>query len=182
MSKATFERAQDRAADLQARGGGMAKVQIRDARLGDVGLRVNMGGDGKVHVEISTADERVKKEIEKGIDELKASLEKNNLQVGEVRVIEDVGRTRDGTRDQGNQQQSQNSWQGPAANSDQNGRAFHNQQGTARDGRDGTSGTDGGLANSTFGQKKAAAAENSAGEVRQRNVQRGNNGSLKVFA
>lgn len=177
ISKAALSRIEDRALELQARGGGLAKVQIRDSKLGEVELRINMNGQGRIQVEMTAADAEVRKELEKGIDELRANLERNNLSVSDVKVVAEAQKT----SSESNNSEQKNSQQHTA-----NQNAF--QQGQGNDRRSG--GDQPGewaMANGTTATrdasgKKLPALDNPAPSLRQRIVQRGENGSLKVFA
>ncbi|MCA2960531.1 MAG: flagellar hook-length control protein FliK [Silvanigrellales bacterium] len=177
ISQAALARIEDRALELQARGGGLAKVQIRDARLGQVELRVNMNGEGRIQVEIAAEDPEVRKELEKGIDELRANLERNNLAVGDVKVLSESQRSN--SQQNGNEQK--NPWQqGNYQQSAQDGRG----NGGHQQGEKATEWAFGGNGNTTRDSlgKKGSEGENPAPSLRQRIVQRGENGSLKVFA
>jgi hypothetical protein len=177
LSQATLSRIQDRSLELQARGGGLAKVQIRDAILGEVNLRVAMNGRREMTIEIVAADERVRKEIEKGIDDLRSSLEKGSLTVSEVKVTSEAKSTGDSDA-RGRDDGRQNSPQGGSTQQQGSGSDAHH-RGRPEAGEWAWAGN--AARRDAFG-KKIPAGNNPAADLRQRIVERGENGSLKVFA
>ncbi len=66
-------------------GGGEVKVVMNPEGLGEVQLKVSVEG-GKVNVEMLTENSQVKKMVEKGMGELKATLASHNLEVSEIKV------------------------------------------------------------------------------------------------
>ena len=155
----------------------MAKVVIRDVRLGEVDLRVNMNGEGRIQVEINAADPRVREELEKGIEDLRSSLEKSHLSVADIKVTgearkADTGSGEGAPRDPWQQGQSQ---QGMLGGSRQQGN-------TPQDGSQDWAFGSPQQGSSAGGGKKSSPVDNPAPALRQRIVQRGENGSLKVFA
>lgn len=183
LTKAAFSRAQGLSDELQARGGGMARVQIRDSRLGVVALKVNMGAERTVHIEISASDETIKRELEKGVDELKASLDRQSLALGDVKIISDAKLAGNDSQQQGERGQRNPDPQGsPFQQGGQSpqgqGQRPSHQQGEAWAGN--AFGSVPSAANPS--RQKRSENHNSAGIDRQKIVNRGANGSLKVIA
>ena len=191
ISQAAVTRAQDLTAELQAKGGGTAKVQIRDGKLGVIDLKINMGIENKVYIEISSNNEKIKAELEKGLDELKRSLDKQNLTLADFKLVSSANsassdfqssqdNSNNSNRGQENnqpqqQQQQQNNFFGSSTNSGSSGNSNFGQNGWQ------DSGTR--FENpAQYSRQKGTEASSSAASDRHKNVQRGANGSLKVFA
>ena len=187
LSKATFERIQDHAEALQARGSGLAKIQITDPMLGSVNLQVAVGNDGRVHVKISSDNEKVKSALEKGSEELKSSLQNQNITLGEFRVVTEAKSVSNSSDLRQPFQQNQNPQEGrgfsgfgqgqnPSGRGSQGGFAegdSSSRRNTSSQGR---------LSGLGSGGQKRNIGDNSAEFPRQNGVVRGANGSLKVSA
>ncbi|KAB8029986.1 flagellar hook-length control protein FliK [Fluviispira multicolorata] len=76
----------DLSEQLQARGGGTAKVQIQDDKLGQIELNIQMKKDNSVSMEIKTSNRELKNIIENGTDTLKKSLEVQNITLTDIKV------------------------------------------------------------------------------------------------
>jgi hypothetical protein len=184
MARAAALRAQSVAAELAVKGGGTAKVQIKDSQLGVVELRINMSDDNRLKVELVANSERIKQELEKQSDELKNGLEKHKLVLEGVSFATDAklgesGFQNSSQSDNRNQQSQQQQQQQQSFNSFSQNQSSAGQQG--------------------FGQERffqgpeiplnSSAAVNSSAKKNysgkndsQTNIQRNANGSLKVTA
>lgn len=182
MARSAALRAQSIASELSAKGGGTAKVQIKDSQLGVVELRINMSDNNRVNVELVANSDRIKRELEKQTDELKAGLEKHKVVLEGVHFATDTKLGESGFQnDKGqNSQQQQQQQQQNFSSFSQNGSGMsQNQQ--------------------SFGQERffeapkiplnnsvnptAALRKNYPGKNEAKtNVQRDANGSLKVIA
>ncbi|BBH53628.1 flagellar hook-length control protein FliK [Fluviispira sanaruensis] len=83
---ASTRKAIDLSTQLQARGGGTAKVSIQDDKLGQIELNIQMKKDSSVSLEIKTSSKELKTFIENGTDSLKKSLEVQNITLTDVKV------------------------------------------------------------------------------------------------
>lgn len=77
----TLVKAYSLANTLRHQGGGTAKIEINNAELGKVNLKVSVDADKRVFVEVASGNERLKHDLEKQVDKLKGSLEKQNLKL-----------------------------------------------------------------------------------------------------
>lgn len=183
MARSAALRAQSIASELAAKGGGMAKVQIKDSQLGVVELRINMTDNNRVSVELIANSDRIKNELEKQSEELKNGLEKHKVVLDGVNFATD---TRLGDSSSQNSSQSDNSRNNQQQQQQQNLSSFSQGQGGFQQ------------QNSSGGERFFEAPRTPlnnpapvAGNVRknysgkndsQTNVQRAANGSLKVSA
>lgn len=85
VSSAT-RRAIDLASQLQSRGGGTAKVQIQDDKLGNIELNIQMKKNNSVSMEIKASDNDLKNILEKNSDTLKKSLDSQNIALTDFKV------------------------------------------------------------------------------------------------
>lgn len=185
MARSAALRAQSIASELSAKGGGTAKVQIKDSQLGVVELRINMADNNRVSVELIANSDRIKNELEKQTDDLKLGLEKHKVVLEGVKFATDTklgdsgfqnssqnDNSRANQQQQQQQQQSFSSFsQGNNSNSQQSfggGERFFEAPRTPAVGNVAASGS----------VKKNYSGKNDA----QTNVQRAANGSLKVTA
>lgn len=90
MARNATQRAQTIAAELAAKGGGTARIQIKDSQLGVVELRINMSDDNRMNVQLVANSDRIKQELEKHADALKDGLEKHQLIVDGVNFSTDM--------------------------------------------------------------------------------------------
>lgn len=90
LARSAALRAQSIASELSIKGGGSAKVQIKDNRLGVVELRINMADNNRVNVEVVSNNESVRKELEKQIDELRTGLEKHKVVLEGIKFATDT--------------------------------------------------------------------------------------------
>jgi hypothetical protein len=184
MARSAALRAQSIASELAVKGGGMAKVQIKDSQLGVVELRINMTDNNRVSVELIANSDRIKNELEKQSEELKAGLEKQKVVLDGVHFATD---TRLGDSSSQNSSQSDNSRNNQQQQQQQqNFSSFSQGQGGFQ--QQNSSGGE------RFFDAPSAPLNNPApvtGNVRknysgkndsQTNVQRAANGSLKVSA
>lgn len=184
MARSASLRAQSIASELAAKGGGTAKVQIKDSQLGVVELRINMSDNNRLNVELVANSERIKQELEKQSEDLKSGLEKHKVVLEGVKFatdtkLGDTGFQNSQQNDNRNQQQQQQQQPQQGFNSFSQNNSSGGQQG--------------------FGQDRFFEAPNiplntqaaAGGSVRknytgkndaQTNVQRTANGSLKVIA
>jgi hypothetical protein len=184
MARSASLRAQSIASELAAKGGGTAKVQIKDSQLGVVELRINMSDNNRLNVELVANSERIKQELEKQSEDLKSGLEKHKVVLEGVKFatdtkLGDTGFQNSQQNDNRNQQQQQQQQPQQGFNSFSQNNSSGGQQG--------------------FGQDRFFEAPNIplntqaavGGSVRknytgkndaQTNVQRTANGSLKVIA
>lgn len=185
MARSAALRAQSIASELSAKGGGTAKVQIKDSQLGVVELRINMADNNRVSVELIANTDRIKKELEKQTDDLKLGLEKHKVVLEGVKFATDTklgdsgfqnssqnDNSRANQQQQQQQQQNFSSFsQGSNSNPQQSfggGERFFEGPRTPAVGNAAASGS----------VKKNYSGKNDA----QTNVQRAANGSLKVTA
>ena len=184
MARAAALRAQSIASELSAKGGGTAKVQIKDSQLGVIELRINMSDNNKVNVELIANNERIKNELEKQSEELKSGLEKHKVVLEGVRFATDTklgdnssqnSSQNDNSRANQQQQQQQQNFSSFSQNGGNNsqqsfggGERFFEGPRTPLAGQSGT----------TDSARKNYSGKNDA----QTNVQRNANGSLKVTA
>lgn len=183
MARAAALRAQSVAAELAVKGGGTAKVQIKDSQLGVVELRINMSDDNRLKVELVANSERIKQELEKQSEELKTGLEKHKLVLEGVSFGTDTKLGDSGfqnsTQSDNRNQQSQQQQQQQGFNSFSQNQSSAGQQGFGQE---------------RFFQAPTLPLNNAApvnGAVKksyagknesQTNIQRNANGSLKVTA
>ncbi|WGL60350.1 flagellar hook-length control protein FliK [Pigmentibacter sp. JX0631] len=85
ISSAT-RRAIDLSNQLQARGGGVAKVQIQDEKLGTIELNIQMKKDNSVSMEIKASDSNLKTVLENNSDSLKKALDSQNISLTDFKV------------------------------------------------------------------------------------------------
>ena len=86
MISAATRRAVDLSSQLQARGGGSAKIQIQDEKLGNIELNIHMKKDNTVTMEIKASDKDLKNILEKNSDTLKKSLDTQNISLTDFKV------------------------------------------------------------------------------------------------
>jgi hypothetical protein len=82
----TMRRAIDVSNQLQVRGGGTAKIQIQDDKIGSVELTINMKRDKSVSMEIKASDIDLKNNLEENAETLKKSLESQEINLIELKV------------------------------------------------------------------------------------------------
>ncbi len=184
LAQAAFDRIQNLSQQLQVRGGGLARVEIRDAQLGVVNLSVRMGIENKLSIEINTADPLVKAELDKGIESLKKSLTDQRFSIAELNVVTDPSRLKapDSSGAASQQNQSQNQQQNLFGQQSQNQKqnSFYGQNSQQNNNwQQNIPLTE----NQLNGRQKLSIndGENYA-NARQKNIVRGANGSLKVTA
>ncbi|APJ04250.1 flagellar hook-length control protein FliK [Silvanigrella aquatica] len=85
ISTAT-RRAVDLSNQLQARGGGTAKIQIQDDKVGSLELSIHMKKDNTVSMEIKASDKDLKNILEKNSDTLRKSLDNQNISLTDFKV------------------------------------------------------------------------------------------------
>ncbi|MFZ9521051.1 MAG: flagellar hook-length control protein FliK [Silvanigrellaceae bacterium] len=183
MARSAALRVQSIASELAVKGGGSAKVQIKDSQLGVVELRINMTDNNRVNIDLVANSDRIKQELEKQSNELKSGLEKHNVVLEGVRFATD---TKLGDSGFQNPSQSDNSRANQQQQQQQNFSSFS--QGNQNSSQQNFSGGE------RFFERPTTPVQNnaaSAGGVRknysgkndaQTNVQRAANGSLKVTA
>lgn len=183
MARAAALRTQSIAAELAAKGGGTAKVQIKDSQLGVVELRINMTDNNKVNVELIANSERIKNELEKQSEELKAGLEKHKVTLEGVSFATDAKLGDTGFQ---NSSQNENSRANQQQQQQQNFSSFSQNNGNSSQQNFG-----GGERFFNGQQIPATVPASNSGNARknysgkndtQTNVQRNANGSLKVIA
>lgn len=86
LVSAATRRALDLSAQLQARGGGTAKVQIEDEKLGKIELNIQMTKNNTVTMEIKASDNELKNILEKNSETLKKSLDSQNISLADFKV------------------------------------------------------------------------------------------------
>jgi hypothetical protein len=187
MARSASLRAQNIASELAAKGGGTAKVQIKDSQLGVVELRINMSDNNRLNVELVANSERIKQELEKQSEDLKSGLEKHKVVLEGVKFatdtkLGDAGFQNSQQNDNRNQQQQQQQQQQQP------------QQGFNSFSQNNSSGGQQGFGQDRFFEAPNIPLNTQAavgGSVRknytgkndaQTNVQRTANGSLKVIA
>jgi hypothetical protein len=180
MARSAALRAQSVANELATKGGGTARVQIKDSQLGVVELRINMSDNRRLSVELVANSDRIRQELEKQSEELKNGLEKHNLVLDGVQFATDAK-----LGDNSFQNSSQNEQKNAQQNQQQSFNSFsqnNSQQGQQSFGQDRffegaplplNSGNQSGIA-----VRKNYTGKNDA----KTNVQRAANGSLKVSA
>ena len=184
LAQAAFDRIQNLSQQLQVRGGGLARVEIRDAQLGVVNLSVRMGIENKLSIEINTADPRVKAELDKGIESLKKSLTDQRFSIAELNVVTDPSRLKspDSSGAASQQNQSQNQQQNLFGQQSQHQKqnSFYGQNSQQNNNWQQNIPL---AENQLNGRQKLSIndGENYA-NARQKNIVRGANGSLKVTA
>ncbi len=94
---AATRRAVDLSSQLQARGGGSAKIQIQDDKLGNIELNIHMKKDNTVTMEIKASDKDLKNILEKNSDSLKKSLDTQNISLTDFKVSTVEKSTQSGT-------------------------------------------------------------------------------------
>jgi hypothetical protein len=82
----TLRRAIDVSNQLQIKGGGTAKIQIQDDKMGNVELTINMKRDKSVSMEIKASDIDLKNNLEENAEALKKSLESQEINLIEFKV------------------------------------------------------------------------------------------------
>ncbi|MEN9529638.1 MAG: hypothetical protein RI932_1511 [Pseudomonadota bacterium] len=183
MARAAALRAQSVAAELAVKGGGTAKVQIKDSQLGVVELRINMSDDNRLKVELVANSERIKQELEKQSEELKTGLEKHKLVLEGVSFGTDTklgdSSFQNSTQSENRNQQSQQQQQQQGFNSFSQNQSSAGQQGFGQE-RFFQAPT---LPLNNAAPVNGAAKKSYAGKNEsQTNIQRNANGSLKVTA
>jgi hypothetical protein len=183
IARAAALRTQSIASELAAKGGGTAKVQIKDSQLGVVELRINMSDNNKVNVELIANNERIKNELEKQSEELKNGLEKHKVVLEGVSFATD---TKLGDTSSQNSSQSDNSRANQQQQQQQNFSSFSQNGGNAQQqsfggGERFFEGPRTPLTGQT-GTSESARKNYSGKNDAQTNVQRNANGSLKVTA
>lgn len=112
MVSAATRRAVDLSSQMQARGGGNAKIQIQDEKLGSLELNIHMKKDNTVSMEIKATDNDVKNMLEKNSDTLKKTLDSQNISLTDFKVTTVEGKSihsgLGGTAGQGFSQQQSN--------------------------------------------------------------------------
>ncbi|MEY2987125.1 MAG: hypothetical protein RJB13_646 [Pseudomonadota bacterium] len=183
MARAAAQRAQTIAAELATKGGGTARVQIKDSQLGVVELRINMSDNNRMNVQLVANSDRIKQELEKHADALKDGLEKHQLIVEGVNFATDMKLGESSF--QSNTQSENQSQQQSQAQNQQGFSSF--QQGNSGQGQ-------GNFEQERFFEQQQFAGlgnqipqknsrQNYAGKNdSQTNIQRSANGSLKVSA
>ena len=183
MARSASLRAQSIASELAAKGGGTAKVQIKDSQLGVVELRINMSDNNRLNVELVANSERIKQELEKQSEDLKSGLEKHKVVLEGVKFATDTK-----LGDSGFQNSQQND------NRNQQQQQQQPQQGFNSFSQNNSSGGQQGFGQDRFFEAPNIPLNTQAavgGSVRknytgkndaQTNVQRTANGSLKVIA
>lgn len=194
LARTAATRAEDLSDRLRAQGGGTARIQIKDARLGQVGLHIQMGADNRVHIRIDAENDLVREELTRNIEKLKKSLEDRRLSVGDLSVggVEAVAASQDSSaarQDSSQQNSSRNPSPGDhfLPGDGRNGRqdARDGQRENAR--RDeflaasGWAGSRGGIA-AAGTRQKSSQRPFSAAPIRQENGEPNANSSLKVTA
>lgn len=186
MARSAALRAQSIASELAVKGGGTAKVQIKDSQLGVVELRINMADNNRVSIDLVANSDRVKQELEKQSDELKSGLEKHNVVLEGVRFVTDTKLGDSGFQNSSQSDNTRSNQQQQQQQQQQNFSSFS--QGNQSSQQQNFGGGE------RFFERPAAPIPNntaSAGGVRknysgkndaQTNVQRAANGSLKVTA
>ncbi len=186
MARAAALRTQSIAAELAAKGGGTAKVQIKDSQLGVVELRINMSDNNKVNVELIANSERIKNELEKQTDELKAGLEKHKVMLEGVSFATDAKLGDTGFQNSSQNENSRSNQQQQQQQQQQNFSSFSQNSGNSSQ-----QNFSGGERFFNGPQIPAAVPASNSGNARknysgkndpQTNVQRNANGSLKVIA
>ena len=183
MARTAAQRAQTIAAELAAKGGGTAKVQIKDSQLGVVELRINMSDNNRMNVKLVANSDRIKQELEKHAEALKDGLEKHQLIVEGVNFTTDM-KLGESSFQNSTQSDSQNQQQAQAQNQQGFGSFQQNGsgqgQGSFEQERFFESQQFAGFANQT---PQKQSRQNYAGKNEtQTNIQRSANGSLKVSA
>ncbi len=177
LSKGAMHRAVQTAARLQSQGGGTARIQLNDSKLGNIDLRVTVTSGQNVHIEIKSKDQKLRSTLEERMDDLKTSLGQHKLNLSECRVISETAQSRNETNsrneNRGEQQQMQqqaNAWnnskQQNSSQDSQDSQAYQNAEAPK-------------VGNPTSRQSKNSNEANIAPKT---NIQRGANGSLKVTA
>jgi hypothetical protein len=183
MARAAALRTQSIASELAAKGGGTAKVQIKDRQLGVVELRISMSDNNKVNVELIANNERIKNELEKQSEDLKSGLEKHKVVLEGVRFATD---TKLGDSSSQNSSQSDSSRANQQQQQQQNFSSFsQNSSGSQQQNFSGGERFFEGPRLPLSGQNASPdnARKNYSGKNdAQTNVQRNANGSLKVTA
>lgn len=184
MARAAALRTQSIASELAIRGGGTAKVQIKDSQLGVVELRINMSDNNKVSVELIANSDRIKNELQKQSEELKSGLEKHNVVLEGVHFATDV---KLGDTSAQNQSQSDNSRANQQQQQQQSMSSFSQGNGNSSNQQNFSGGERFFEAPRTNLNNPAANNGNvrkiySGKNEAQTNVQRTANGSLKVIA
>lgn len=183
MARAAALRTQSIASELAAKGGGTAKVQIKDRQLGVVELRISMSDNNKVNVELIANNERIKNELEKQSEDLKSGLEKHKVVLEGVRFATD---TKLGDSSSQNSSQSDSSRANQQQQQQQNFSSFsQNSSGSQQQNFSGGERFFEGPRLPLSGQNASPdnARKNYSGKNdSQTNVQRNANGSLKVTA
>lgn len=183
MARSAALRAQSVANELATKGGGTARVQIKDSQLGVVELRINMSDNRRLSVELVANSDRIRQELERQSEELKNGLEKHNLVLDGVQFATDAklgdnsfqnSSQSEQKNAQQNQQQSFNSY---SQNNSQQGQQSQQSFGQDRffEGAP--------LPLNNGNQSGIAVRKNYTGKNDTKtNVQRAANGSLKVSA
>jgi hypothetical protein len=183
MARNAAQRAQTIAAELAAKGGGTARVQIKDSQLGVVELRINMSDNNRMNVELVANSDRIKLELEKQAGALKDGLEKHKLVVDGVHFATDM-KLGESSFQSSTQTDSQNQQQ-PSAQNQQGFNSFaQNSSGQGQGGFEQERFFEPQrLVNVANQRPQVNARQSYTGKNEsQTNIQRNANGSLKVTA
>jgi len=183
MARTAAQRAQTIAAELASKGGGTARVQIKDSQLGVVELRINMSDNNRMNVQLVANSDRIKQELEKHADALKDGLEKHQLIVDGVNFATDV-KLGESAFQNSTQNESQNQQQPQSQNQQSFGSFQQNASGQGQGSFD---------QDRFFESQQLAGLGNQIPQKQHRqnyteknepqtNIQRSANGSLKVSA
>jgi hypothetical protein len=185
IARAAALRAQSIASELSAKGGGSAKIQIKDSRLGVVELRINMTDNKHVTIDLVANSDRIKQELEKQSDDLKVGLEKQNVVLEGVRFVTDTKLGDSGTQNS-SQNDSSRSGQQSQQQQQQNMSSFsEGRNGSQQQNSSGNERFLDGSVNARTNQipSNGSIRKNYSGQIEpQTNVQRSANGSLKITA
>lgn len=194
LARGTLERTRNMAIQLQGRGG-IAKIQITDAKVGSVNLEIRVEQGNKVFVEIRSGNQKLKEELRENIEALKRSFEDNRMSLAEVKfTVENAAmQSSASSNTQQNSQQNNNSRQDAQnlqqqlqerAQQENLSRQFFGGQNSGQNSfqSSGENFAQGEIAsnavrNKVFNQSSAANLNG-----RETNIQRSANGSLKVRA
>jgi flagellar hook-length control protein FliK len=183
ITQSVVDRAQNLSDQLQARGGGTAKLQLTDKSFGTVNLEIRLATDNRIFIEISSSNEHLRKELESKVDDLKKALEGQKLNLAEFKISQETTVTNSNTQNsfdsqnQSGQQNAQQQSSNSPFSSSGHGGGRHQSQGFSGNDSGSQQGIGSGFARKSFAHHDAMNAS-----TRQKSVQRGANGSLKVTA
>lgn len=86
LASVATKRAIELTSQLHVRGGGIAKIQINDEKLGNIELNINLKKDNTVTMEIKATNPELKLVLEKNSDLLKKSLDTQNIILTDFKV------------------------------------------------------------------------------------------------